>query len=226
MDTRVYGSLICQDGMPDILRCVESVAPYVDEYFIMDGGSKDGTWEWLNKYKDVYNLTLFQHEYDEQGAQRNRLLAKVPKGVWCLNIDQDEQIKCKGLRKFLRQINDDIMAGRGRDLPLTLRFPCVNLVDDTKHYNDNKLMFFGTKFFLNDRNLHFTPGYHMSICYFETEQNTNSLVVPDSWAIKHYAYLDNERIAKSATDPKRHYEPEEWDRKTWKIIDLPAKWRR
>jgi len=226
MDQGVYGTLICQDGMPDILRCVESVAPYVDKYLIMDGGSVDGTWEWLNKYKDVYNLTLFQYPYDDQGAQRNRLLAKVPKGVWCINIDQDEQILCGGLRSFLERISPDVIAGKGRDLPLTLRFPAINLVDDILHYNDNKLMFFATKFFLNDRNVHFTPGYHMSICYYETEQNTNAIPVPDEWVVKHYAYLDNERIKKSAKDPKRYYLPEEWDRKMWKVVSLPEKWRR
>lgn len=224
MDTRIYGTLICQDGAFDILRCVESVAPYVDEFLIMDGGSRDGTWEWLQKYKDVYHLTLYQHDYDDQGAQRNRLLAKVPKNVWCLNIDQDEQVLCKGLREFLNRVSPDLIAGKDRDLPLTLRFPCINLIDDTMHYDDNRVSTFATKFFLNDRNVHFTPGYHMSICYFETEQNTNSIPVPGDWVIKHYAYLDNERIQNSVNNPKRYYLPEEWDRKSWNVKSLPDKW--
>lgn len=224
MGQRIWGTLICQNGIAEVVRCIESVVPYVDEFLVMDGGSTDGTWEWLQKWKDIYHLTLFQHEYTDQGDQRNRLLAKVPKNTWCINIDQDEQIKCKGFREYLEQISPDMIAGRGRDLTLTLRIPCINLVDDLFHYNDNT-MFMATKIFYNDRNVHFTPGYHMSICYYETEQNTNMIPVPEDWVIKHYAYLDNERLEKSAKDPKRCYKPEEWDRSTWKITDLPAKWK-
>lgn len=225
MDQSIYGSLICQNGIAEVARCIESVVPYVDKFYVMDGGSTDGTWEWLNKWKDVYGLTLFQHPYEDQGDQRNRLLAKIPKNVWCLNIDQDEQIKCGNIKEYLNKIDKNIIAGIGRDLPLTLRFPCVNLVDDLFHYNDNCLMFFATKFFYNDKNLHFTPGYHMSICYYEGEQNTNSIPVPEDWVIKHFAYLDNERLSKSANDPKRYYLPEEWDRKNWKITSLPERWK-
>jgi glycosyltransferase involved in cell wall biosynthesis len=226
MDQRIYGNLICQNGIAEIARCIESVAPHVDEYLVMDGGSTDGTWEWLNKWKDVYHLTLLRHDYDDQGAQRNRLLSKVPKGVWVINIDQDEEILCSGVKEYLGRISPAMMAGVDRDLVLDLRIPCINLVDDPQHYDADRVMFFGTKFFYNDRNLHFTPGYHMSLCYYETEYNANSVLVPEDWVVKHYAYLDNERIAKSASDPKRHYDKSEWDRKTWDIKPLPDIWKR
>lgn len=225
MDQRIYGMMIVQDGMPNILRSVESVAPHVDEFLIMDGGSTDGTWEWLNKYKDVYHLTLLRHDYDDQGAQRNRLLSKIPKGVWVIDIDQDEQILCSNVKEYLNRISPAMIAGVERDLILDLRIPCINLVDDINHYNVYKLMFFGTKFFYNDRNLHFTPGYHMSLCYYETEYNANSVSVPEDWVVKHYAYLDSDRIAKSANDPKRHYKKSEWDRKNWKVTVLPDIWK-
>lgn len=225
MDTGIWGTLICQNAMPDILRCVESVVPYVDEFYIMDGGSTDGTWEWLNKWKDVYNLTLFQHKYDDQGAQRNRLLAKIPKNVWCINIDQDEQLKAPGFREFVSRISPELLKGIGRDLPLTIRFRCINLVDDLYHYDEDNVRHFATKCFYNDRNLHFTPGYHMSICYFETEGNTNAIPTPDDWVIKHYAYLDPVRIKQSSSDPKRHYNQSEWNRNNWKITELKEEWK-
>ena len=88
----IVGTLICQNGISEIRRCIESVYPVVSQYYVMDGGSTDGTWELLNKYKDIYNLTLYQYPYDGNGEQRNRLLAYVPKDVWVVNIDQDEAL--------------------------------------------------------------------------------------------------------------------------------------
>lgn len=188
----------------------------------MDGGSDDGTWEWLNKYKDVYNLELYQHPYDDQGAQRNRLLSHIPKDSWLINIDQDEQISCPGFYEFVENVDPSLLIGNGRDLPLTIRIPNINLVENILHFDDNKMMFFATKVFYNDRNVHFTPGYHMSICYFETETNTNAIPAPENWVIKHYAYLNTDRLL---PDKKRHYTQEERDPSKWLITSLPDKWK-
>ena len=218
----IYGSLICQNGISEILRCIESVYPFVDKYFVMDGGSTDGTWELLNKYKDVYNLELFQHPYKDQGDQRNRLLTKMPRNSWVINLDQDEQLVAGDVKDFINHISPNVYTDEKRQLPMTLILKNINLVKDILHYDADRVMNFATKFFYNDRNLHFTPGYHMSICYFETETNTNSF--PTDWVVKHYAYLDSDR-KKSYNDPKRHYNKEEWDEKLWKIKKLPENWR-
>ena len=225
MDNRIYGSLICQNALPDILRCIESVIPYVDEFYIMDGGSTDGTWEWLNKWKDVYKLTLFRYPYDEQGNQRNRLLAEIPKGNWCLNIDQDEELVAKDFRGFISNISSDLLSGKDRDLPLTIAFPCINLVKDLEHFDADNLHYFAIKCFFNDRNVHFTPGYHMSICYFDTENNVNAIPARKEWVVKHYAYLDKDRIKKSSKDTKRSYSKNEFNEKNWNITDLPEEWK-
>ena len=222
----IYGFLICQDGISEILRCIESVYPYIDKYYVMDGGSKDGTWELLNKYKDVYNLELYQHPYKQQGDQRNRLLAKIPKNSWIISIDQDSKLVAGDVRKFIDEIDPKIYTDKNRHLPLTLGLGFINLVKDAGHYDSNNVITMAQNFFYNDRNLHFTPGYHMSICYFETEYNSNML--PTNWVIKHYAHLNPDRI-KAYEDPKererRSYNEDEWDKKLWKITKLPANWK-
>lgn len=224
---KVIANLICQNAISEIRRSIESVAPYVDEFHVMDGGSSDYTWEMLKEWKDIYHLTLHHHNYDEQGAQRNRLLYKMPKNVWILNIDQDEEMNYPmktQIREYIDRISPDLYVSDKRTLPLTLQIRNINLVQDLNHYDADNVKIFAIKAFYNDRNLHFTPGYHTSICYFDTENNTNAVPTPDDWCIKHYAYLDQKRIKESFKDKKRSYKQSEWDSHNWKITELPKSW--
>lgn len=224
----IYGNLICQNAISEIRRCIESVAPLVDEYFICDGGSTDGTWELLNEWKDIYNLTLFQNPYKDQGEQRNFLLDKTPKDAWILNLDQDERLNsamAMELRMFIDMIDPELYTTPERELVFTISITNINLVKDLVHYDSNNINIFATKLFYNDRNLHFTPGYHTTICYEDEKRMiSNSLPAPKRWVIKHYAYLDPVRIKTSSKNKKRVYTGEEWNEKNWNPTDLPLIW--
>lgn len=225
---RMVGNLICQDGVDEIRRCLESVAPLVDEYYVCDGGSTDGTWELLNEYKDAYNLTLFQNEYKGQGKQRNFLLDKTPKDCWVLNIDCDEQINSQmfyQLNNFLDRVTPELYTDPKRELVLTVSVNCINLVKDINHYDASRVSNFATKLFYNDRNAHFTDTYHMTICYDDDFHDyTNSLHAPMTWAIRHYAYLDPERLANKKVND-RSYKDSEFNPDNWEIRKLPRAWR-
>jgi len=220
--TLIYGTLICQNAISEIRRCIESVRPVVDEYYVMDGGSTDGTWEMLNDYKDVYGLTLFQSKYEDQGAQRNKLRSKLPKNIWVVNLDQDEELNMAA-RKELRQFLNRVQVTQ-HDLPLTLAIKNINLVKDMFHYDASLVSYFATKIFYYDKNLHFTPGYHMSIHYFDNEQNINSIPCPEDFVIKHYAWLDKKRRETAGKDNKRAYGGEEGLESSWDIRELPEEW--
>lgn len=226
---KIVGNLICQNGISEIRRCIESVAPVVDEYFVCDGGSDDGTWELLNEWKDVYNLKLYQRKYDDQGKQRNFLLSKAPKDSWVVSLDQDEQLNHqmqRELRDFIGRITPKAYDDPQRKLPLTISVNNINLVSSLMHFDMDNVKVFATKVFYNDKNLHFIEGYHTTICYDDSfpPEYTNAVPAPQSWVIKHYAYLNPERL-NSHKDNKRVYNKGEFDPKSWKIHTLPEIWR-
>lgn len=227
----IVGMLICQDNISEIRRCIESVYPIVSRYYVMDGGSTDGTWELLNKYKDVYNLSLFQHSYDENGAQRNRLLQKIPKDVWVVDIDQDEAINNpmqNGFFDFISRIDPNVYIDSERTLPLTIHVPNLNLVQDIRHFDAENVSFFASKVLYNDRNLHFTRGYHCTVAYGSDDiENVNVLDAPETWAIYHYAYLNPDRfvnLKKDRKSGKRDYRDSEWDLSKKNIQPILDRW--
>jgi glycosyltransferase involved in cell wall biosynthesis len=46
----LYGNIICQNGVAEILRAIESIARICDKIYVMDGGSTDGTLESTQKF--------------------------------------------------------------------------------------------------------------------------------------------------------------------------------
>ena len=214
----VVGNLICQNGVHEVLRCIESVYPIVDEYHIVDGYSTDGTWELLNKYKDVYNLTLYQNKFVDMEQQRNWLLEKTPKDCWVINIDQDEKLEAEWAREFIASIAID-----PHEVPIVVGVPFYNLIKDPKHHFENPVRLNLSKIFYNDKNLRYDGKYHAVLTYDGKHQYV-AIEAPTIWRILHYAWLDPERlknIRQDIKEGKREYNDDDINFKKRGTYELP-----
>lgn len=82
---RVSLSMIVKDEIAHLERCLDSIAPFVDELVIVDTGSRDGTWELVQQRADVCE----QIEWSGFADARNRCL-ELCSGEYILVVDADE----------------------------------------------------------------------------------------------------------------------------------------
>ena len=73
-------------NLPD---CLASLAGWVDEIFVVDSGSTDGT---VQLARDA-GARVFEHPFEHYGAQRNWAIDTLPiTCAWTLHVDADERI--------------------------------------------------------------------------------------------------------------------------------------
>jgi len=210
---KIIGHLVCQNGVEGILRTLDSIYPVVDETYVVDGGSTDGTLGILNRFKKSYNITIFENKFERLDKQRNFLLDKTEKDCWIVNIDQDEKLTSfatKNLRDFINMVSEDSYKS---EYPLTIILPLINLVNnpltirEDNCYNTNKIFYY-------KEGLRFVEPYHCHIEYEgqKLKENYEQITAPDGMAVLHYARLDQERYDKWEEDKiRREYRWDEWD---------------
>lgn len=90
--------MIVKNEAPNIIRCLESVAPYIDYYIICDTGSTDDTKAII---KDFFNSKfisgeIHDHKWVDFGTNRSQALKLCfGKTRWALMIDADDNIEGK-----------------------------------------------------------------------------------------------------------------------------------
>jgi len=84
-------NMIVKDEKPVILKCLESVKPFIDYWVIVDTGSKDGTQQAIRDYMADIPGELHERPWVHFAHNRNeaRELA-LKKADYCLFIDADE----------------------------------------------------------------------------------------------------------------------------------------
>lgn len=85
-------------------ECLDSVAPWVENLYVVDSGSTDRTIEIAR----AAGAVVVEHPFENYGAQRNWAIDNLPvSSPWTLHIDADERITL--------ELRDSIMAALARD---------------------------------------------------------------------------------------------------------------
>ena len=128
----IYGNVICQNNMPEIQRCIESLMLATDKILVCDGGSTDGTYEWLKSLESLGNVEVYQRKFTNMQEQRNFLLDKTPKNSWILALDSDEEYaKPAYVYSVLNQLN---MESFHKDLLKAIYVHTLALIKDRRHH--------------------------------------------------------------------------------------------
>lgn len=86
-------SMIVKNEAPNIERCLESVAPFINYYIICDTGSTDNTKEIIKNFFDKKGIPgeILDHEWKHFGHNRSLALeACIGKTQWAMMIDADD----------------------------------------------------------------------------------------------------------------------------------------
>ena len=88
-------SMIVKNEAPNIQRCLESVAPFINYYIVCDTGSTDNTKEIVKNFFDSKGIPgeILDHEWKDFGHNRSLAIqACEGKAQWALMIDADDMI--------------------------------------------------------------------------------------------------------------------------------------
>lgn len=107
INPKISANIICKDNIKSIELCLQSIKDTVDEIVVIDGGSKDGTLEILEKY----NCKVI-HNHDWQGYSHQRNLAiENSIGDWILVLDSDEFLSHEFKNNLSKLVNSKVYSG-------------------------------------------------------------------------------------------------------------------
>ena len=97
--------MIAKDEEANLVRCLQSAAPWVDEIVLVDTGSTDRTPEIAREF----GARVYHHAWENDFAKARNQALGYAQGAWCLQLDADEELDPESA-KLLGGIIADPMA--------------------------------------------------------------------------------------------------------------------
>jgi len=87
---RISANIICKNEIENIEKCINSILDYVYEVIIVDTGSTDGTFEYLQSLERTNNkVRLYRKDWNDNFADMRNYAIEVSDGDYILVIDAD-----------------------------------------------------------------------------------------------------------------------------------------
>ena len=101
--TKISACILTKNEEKNIERCLQNIAPYMDEIVTVDGFSEDRTIEIARKYTDE----IFQKEFSGSFAVERNYSIEKSTGDWIFIMDADEVCEKSLLGKLRELTNQD-----------------------------------------------------------------------------------------------------------------------
>lgn len=180
--------MIVKNEEKNLKKCLESVAPYVDEIIIADTGSTDGTKEICENF----SVQLYQYTWEDNFSEARNFSISKATGDWILWMDADEVLENKSQKKlsFLLEDHNEVYS-------VKLLHYCdtkeSSLFDDYISYN--------YRIFKNHKNFYFDGRIHEKLVKDTTDDTAtpfNKVPILEPLTIHHTGYLPEYKEEKTA----------------------------
>ncbi|MDD3474299.1 MAG: DUF4214 domain-containing protein [Candidatus Dojkabacteria bacterium] len=136
--TSPSGLVYCMIGtnrIDEIKPYIETVLPYIDKFIFIDGGSEDGTIEYLNSINKDEKIEIYIHKWEDKfSGQRNNYLdylRKVNHSGWCITSDTDEHFP----EETLKQLKILITESNNGENYTGVKFRAYDIIVDDDNRN-------------------------------------------------------------------------------------------
>lgn len=205
--------LVTLNRLDELQRACRTVCPHVDRTCIVDGGSTDGSIEWLQSHeaKQLKIELLVSPQVrlargNHTPGERNKYLEMAGSDGWILTTDTDEFLEeaaCKDLRRLAEEGERDGITG------YRFRAHDITLYKDGRVY-DNQTDYYNPMFFKSCPGIHYVGHTHSAISrpglgnagnwrnvnYEYIHQKTEQRI----WQSSTYLFWTTARVAQNITD--------------------------